>query len=220
MTDQQTKDLVEQLRESADYMKKQLPPDLQADESYVGPHTIFCEAADTIERLSERCEAYKGQVKAGSAEIERLTAPAPVDGDLRDKINGDAILGAIAMNSASRLKRYLRCDETDARQIYSEIISVVCQYAEKNQALLPARTPETAAAPRQGMELWRPDWFEVMKGCAFPVENHLHANELVSVTRETARLSLGALSNIMAQDYYHNHGAAAEELKHVLGEKQ
>jgi predicted nucleic acid-binding Zn-ribbon protein len=27
-----------------------------------------------IERLQERCEAYKGQVKAGSAEIERLKA--------------------------------------------------------------------------------------------------------------------------------------------------
>lgn len=32
------------------------------------------EAADEIERLTERCEAYKGQVKAGSDEIERLRA--------------------------------------------------------------------------------------------------------------------------------------------------
>jgi hypothetical protein len=31
------------------------------------------EAADEIERLRERCEAYKGQVFAGSQEIERLT---------------------------------------------------------------------------------------------------------------------------------------------------
>lgn len=30
------------------------------------------EAADEIERLRERCEAYKGQVQAGAAEIERL----------------------------------------------------------------------------------------------------------------------------------------------------
>jgi chromosome segregation ATPase len=31
-------------------------------------------AADEIERLRERCEAYKGQVEAGSAEITRLRA--------------------------------------------------------------------------------------------------------------------------------------------------
>ncbi len=30
------------------------------------------EGADEIERLRERCEAYKGQVMAGSAEIDRL----------------------------------------------------------------------------------------------------------------------------------------------------
>lgn len=38
------------------------------------------EAADEIERLRERCEAYKGQVLAGSQEIERLrTALGCVD---------------------------------------------------------------------------------------------------------------------------------------------
>lgn len=33
---------------------------------------LKAEAADEIERLRERCEAYKGQVEAGAAEIERL----------------------------------------------------------------------------------------------------------------------------------------------------
>jgi hypothetical protein len=32
------------------------------------------DAADEIERLTERCAAYKGQVEAGAAEIERLRA--------------------------------------------------------------------------------------------------------------------------------------------------
>ena len=36
--------------------------------------TTLAEQAATIERLEERCAAYKGQVKAGAAEIERLKA--------------------------------------------------------------------------------------------------------------------------------------------------
>ncbi len=36
------------------------------------PHRVLHEAADYIERLEERCQAYKGQVWAGSAEIDRL----------------------------------------------------------------------------------------------------------------------------------------------------
>lgn len=37
---------------------------------------VMREAADEIERLTERCEAYKGQVEAGAAEIERLRKTA------------------------------------------------------------------------------------------------------------------------------------------------
>lgn len=66
---------------------------------------------------------------------------------------------------------------------------------------------------RMGMELWRPDWFKIMKGCTF---DNLHANELVSVTKETARLALSALRQKNAEDYYHNNGAAAGELQRVL----
>lgn len=66
---------------------------------------------------------------------------------------------------------------------------------------------------RMGMELWRPDWFKIMKGSTF---DNLHANELVSVTKETARLALSALRQKNAEDYYHNNGAAAGELQRVL----
>lgn len=36
------------------------------------PHRLVFDLCDEIERLRERCEAYKGQVEAGSNEIERL----------------------------------------------------------------------------------------------------------------------------------------------------
>ena len=65
----------------------------------------------------------------------------------------------------------------------------------------------------QGMELWRPDWFKLMKGSVF---NHMQANELVTVTHETARLALGVLKAQNERDYYHNYGAAADELREVL----
>ena len=46
-------------------------------------------AADEIERLQDRCAAYKGQIEAGAKEIERLRAAlgpfADVEPDLHDK---------------------------------------------------------------------------------------------------------------------------------------
>lgn len=37
---------------------------------------LLLEAADLIDRLTERCEAYKGQAEAGAAEIERYRESA------------------------------------------------------------------------------------------------------------------------------------------------
>lgn len=64
----------------------------------------------------------------------------------------------------------------------------------------------------------RPVWAEVYKDCS-----HVPSwrdQDLVSVTRETLRLSLSALKEIMAKDYYHNYGAAAREIGEVLADEQ
>lgn len=44
----------------------------ESDSEVHGP--LHGESADEITRLRERCEAYKGQVECGAAEIERLRA--------------------------------------------------------------------------------------------------------------------------------------------------
>lgn len=67
----------------------------------------------------------------------------------------------------------------------------------------------------RGMELWRPSWAKIMEGYCFDNPN---ADELVTITNETARLALSALETQNAQDYYHNYGAAASELIKVLEE--
>lgn len=70
----------------------------------------------------------------------------------------------------------------------------------------------------QGMELWRPDWVKIYRVPGY--ECHVMpdvAGELLSATRETLRLALSALDEQNKQDYYHNYGAAAEELRRVLG---
>lgn len=70
--------------------------------------------------------------------------------------------------------------------------------------------------PRQGMELWRPDWpkiYKVSSRHSLPDVD----GEILTVTRETLRLSLSALNSVMEQDYHDNYGAAARELHHVLG---
>lgn len=70
----------------------------------------------------------------------------------------------------------------------------------------------------QGMELWRPDWPEIyrVRGYECNVMPDV-AGELLSATRETLRLALSALDAQNAQDYYHNYGAAADELRRILG---
>lgn len=68
----------------------------------------------------------------------------------------------------------------------------------------------------RGMELWRPDWVKIMKGCVF---DHMDANELVQITRETARLAQSALREQNAHDFYHNNGAAERELIDALAAK-
>ena len=68
----------------------------------------------------------------------------------------------------------------------------------------------------RGMELWRPDWANLMReyGGASP-----DAEELLSITRETARLAMSALRDRNATDYYHNNGAAEKELANALSAK-
>lgn len=68
-------DLPAFLREAASYFRNR--PTGGEDKAHWA--NVFnaenCEkAADEIERLTARCEAYKGQVEAGAAEIERLRA--------------------------------------------------------------------------------------------------------------------------------------------------
>lgn len=55
----------------------------------------------------------------------------------------------------------------------------------------------------------RPDWNEIYKDCVGGGER---PNELVSVTRETLRLSQHALRKMNEDDYYHNNGAAEQEI--------
>ena len=46
------------------------------------------------------------------------------------------------------------------------------------------------------------------------------AGELLTVTRESLRLSLSALLKQNAEDYYDNYGKAAAEIMHVLEENK
>lgn len=65
------------------------------------------------------------------------------------------------------------------------------------------------------MELWRPDWSEVYGrgNDRLPDVD----GELLCVTRETLRLARSALRRVMAEEYYHNSGAAEHEIAAVLG---
>jgi len=72
---------------------------------------------------------------------------------------------------------------------------------------------------KQGMELWRPDWPTIYKGTArFSLPDK--DNALVTVTRETLRIAKGCIATQMEQDYYHNYGAAYNEILKVLEEKK
>lgn len=63
----------------------------------------------------------------------------------------------------------------------------------------------------------RPDWERVYNGCAHAPDRD---QQLVTVTRETARLAHSALQEINAQDFYHNNGAAQNELNDALNYPQ
>jgi hypothetical protein len=66
---------------------------------------------------------------------------------------------------------------------------------------------------------WRPDWPKIYKDCSIPGSIHPDvANALLSVTRETLRLSLSAIEYQQSQDAYHNFAHAADELRRVLGQ--
>jgi hypothetical protein len=59
----------------------------------------------------------------------------------------------------------------------------------------------------------RPDWMAVYAGTH---HDSGRDGELVTVTRETARLALAALDRKNGQDAYHNYMAAAGGLRAVL----
>jgi len=60
-------------------------------------------------------------------------------------------------------------------------------------------------------ETKHPDWNDVYRDCVKPPDIE-RANELVPVTRESLRLCVGLLVKCMAEDYYHNFGAAHAEI--------
>lgn len=59
----------------------------------------------------------------------------------------------------------------------------------------------------------RPIWLEVYRGCAHTPDRD---NFLLSVTRETLRLAASVLKRQCEEDYYHNYGAALEEIRNAL----
>lgn len=59
----------------------------------------------------------------------------------------------------------------------------------------------------------RPDWARVYRGVIHTPDGD---SDLIPVTRETLRLALHALQKQNEEDYYHNYGAAANELYIVL----
>lgn len=60
---------------------------------------------------------------------------------------------------------------------------------------------------------YRPNWEEIYKDAVHTPDRD---SDPVVVTRETARLARSALQEQNARDYYHNYGAAQDELSRVL----
>ncbi len=63
----------------------------------------------------------------------------------------------------------------------------------------------------------RPVWAHVYRGVVHTPDGD---NDLIPVTRETLRLAFHALQKQNEQDYYHNYGAASNELYMLLGATQ
>jgi len=59
----------------------------------------------------------------------------------------------------------------------------------------------------------RPDWTKVMDDGSL-AEN----NSYVTITKGTAKLAKSALVQVMDIEYYHNYGAAYQELLDILGD--
>jgi hypothetical protein len=59
----------------------------------------------------------------------------------------------------------------------------------------------------------RANWINVYRETAHIYDRD---NEMVYITRETARLAKSALDRQNESDYFHNYGAAARELSEVL----
>lgn len=59
----------------------------------------------------------------------------------------------------------------------------------------------------------KPSWNEIYRNVAHVYDRD---DELITISRETARLALSALRQIMADEAYHNQMAAAFELQKVL----
>lgn len=64
----------------------------------------------------------------------------------------------------------------------------------------------------------RPDWDSLYKGVVHLADVPGRDNELVQITRETARLAMNALREQNANDYYRNFGAAQDEICNVLAD--
>ncbi len=119
--------------------------------------TVAEEGAAEIERLRERCEAYKGQVEAGAHEIERLRAALEVayngllNGHLNDAAEMDEITarvgGALKQSDEAAWRRVAFGNEQEATP--NEIVDLVgldCRRAPR-QVSSAAISLELAQAP-------------------------------------------------------------------------
>jgi hypothetical protein len=93
----------------------------------------------------------------------------------------------------------------DGHSVYGDNDSIKAVHAAVTEA---AKLPELRAR-LDG----RPDWGEVYRETAHTDNRD---NDLVIVTRETARLARSAIDTQQAQDGYHNFGAARQELDKAL----
>jgi predicted metal-dependent hydrolase len=75
------------------------------DSRYIGQEAMRNRAADDIERLQERCTAYKGQVEAGALEIERLAGEVAMLRATNERLTG-------VLRDAGLLQAYQQSGET------------------------------------------------------------------------------------------------------------
>lgn len=93
------------------------------DGNYIGTTwPMMLEAADEIERLHERCDAYKGQVKCGSEEISRLRLQL-----------ADAEATLFKLNSGEELQSLMKLNNELRSQLDSvrKVIDAECEQKSK-----------------------------------------------------------------------------------------